>query len=236
MSTPKIDKKCRFFVDNRKNGGIIYNMNIYLTLLAVLESVISLWTRCFPSCLPAEGFFSLMSIPQIDNPIDNHANKHIIKSKMPSAGDNDPEAAIASTPEKPGCYSQPGFFFSTTIYIRPRPWERMQGNGKRRYMNPDQRQYYSDIYMALYDAGCPKLNSGREYGVNLVFHRKRDRSVPDKDNLCKAIMDAGQISKWDKSAIKVMDLWDDKVFAEGFTKRILNAQEDKIEIEIYEIE
>ena len=180
MPTPKIDRKCRFFVDNRKNGGIIYNMNIYLTLLAVLESAISLWTRCFPSCSPAEGFFSLMSIPQIDNPIDNHANKHIIKSKMPSAGDNDPEAAIASTPEKPGCYSQPGFFFSKRLFL---PYDgRLNKNQWNRYLQ------YRHIPKAVKDlwgsfviyirANCQELRDSKRLDIEIMVHRPDGRTDP----------------------------------------------------------
>lgn len=101
-------------------------------------------------------------------------------------------------------------------------------------MTGKQRQYYQAIYLLFKGAGFKPLNPlPQEYGIALEFHRTDNRWV-DTDNLVKAILDAGQPSKWGSGMFRLMpDLWDDAQFSEIHGTRYRGAEEDKIKGRIW---
>ncbi len=121
------------------------------------------------------------------------------------------------------------------LEIKPQTWKRTRGGGKVRYMDEGERAYYMELEAALRRAGfVPYPPAPLELSIILEFHTK-DRRWRDIDNLEKAILDAGQPSKWilPKSHRKhVTDLWDDKQFRLVFKRRFRGSTGDYIIIEV----
>jgi len=126
-----------------------------------------------------------------------------------------------------------------TLDIKPQTWKRTRGSGNRRFMEDTERAYYVQIEAALRRAGFePYPPAPRELKLILEFHTK-DRRWRDIDNLEKAILDAGQPSKWWLPKAErqfVTDLWDDKQFCSVYKRRIRGSDGDYIVVEIIEQE
>ena len=130
-------------------------------------------------------------------------------------------------------WSADGKSFSTTLHVKPRAWERTEGN---RHMPASQRSYYYALYAELASAGMRPLKEYVEYGIELRFYRTDYRGL-DCDNVLKAFQDAGQPSNWvdPKKDIGYVDYWNDRIFEQVHVYRTRGAREDKIEVKIWEL-
>lgn len=136
------------------------------------------------------------------------------------------------------------------IPIKAQTWKRTDGSGKKRHMKASERAYYNELYAALYKAGfnqfpVPKpKQKGKPWEIvelrftRLEFHFKQ-KHWPDFDNLLKAVLDAGQPSKWmlpKSHRAFVQDLWRDEQFnGADCLKRVRGSDGDYIIIEIEEV-
>ena len=123
--------------------------------------------------------------------------------------------------------------FKAKLAITPKPWARSRGT-THRVMPKAQREYYSALYMAMYDAGMEPVEAEAKLSLKVKFYRK-DKRCPDLDNLIKAFLDAGQVSKWrgnNAGLAYVDDFWNDRQFAEIHAKRFDGAPNSGISVKI----
>lgn len=134
--------------------------------------------------------------------------------------------------------------FEATFPIKAKAWKRAgmdyrRKAGQRSYLPTDMKAYYQQLYWAFVRSGLKPLGKTVEHGMEVEFHFK-DRRWPDTDNLLKAILDAGQPSKYmskkDLQAAFMPDLWDDKIFADEHPKRFRGSNGDKIVVKIWKME
>lgn len=126
--------------------------------------------------------------------------------------------------------------FSGEIPIRPLPWKRTSGRGKRRYTPAVLREYYYQLYAELVNIGAVPTPKDQLLGISVAFYRKT-MVWADTDNLLKAVFDAGQPSKWAQAKDRpfMFDLWDDRQFSKfDDIERILGAKKDTIDITVWE--